>query len=134
VREVRFPVVLGGYDLAEVDAVLRAVGRLLPEAPGPAWPGPPVPAADGPGPDLRPARRGYARDEVDAFFVRCAHSLGERVGQVPELAALTGRPREGDPLSVRDVDAVQFRLVSRGYAPDAVDTLLDRVRALLPEP
>lgn len=133
VREVRFPVVLGGYDLAQVDRVLREVARLLPDPPRRGWDADPVPPASGPGPHLRTALRGYARDDVDAFLVRCAHSLRERVGEVPELAPLTARPRTGEPLTADDVETVQFPVVRRGYAPDAVDALLDRVRVLLPE-
>jgi DivIVA domain-containing protein len=134
VRDVRFPLVLRGYDLAEVDALLRRVARALPDPPEadpPSWEGEPVPPALGPGPGLRTSWRGYVRDDVDAFLVRCAHSLGARVAEVPELASLTGEPRTGRPLTAREVDAVQFRLVRGGYAPDAVDALLDRVQALL---
>jgi DivIVA domain-containing protein len=132
VRDVRFPVVLRGYDLAAIDLLLRRVQAALAEdAPAPAWAGEPVPPAIGPGPALRSAARGYAREEVDGFFVQCAHSLGERVGRVPELAALTGRPRTGVPLTARDVENVQFRMVLRGYAPGQVDDLLDRVAAEL---
>lgn len=134
VREARFPVVLGGYDLAEVDAVLRQVSRLLPdpEAEHRRWTADAVAPGAGPALSLGTARRGYAREDVDAFLVRCAHSLRERVAEVPELAPLTAAPRTGEPLTTRDVDAVQFRLVRGGYAPDRVDALLDRVRALLP--
>jgi DivIVA domain-containing protein len=128
VREARFRVVVGGYDLAEVDALLRRLAGVLPDPPRPCWDGAPLPPAPGPGPRLRTALRGYARDDVDVFLVRCAHSLGRRVGEVPELAALTGAPRVGEPLDARDVDTAQFPLAYRGYAPEAVDALLDRVR------
>jgi DivIVA domain-containing protein len=129
VRAAHFAVVLGGYDMAEVDAVLRQVARLLPERT--PWEADPEPPAAGPGPALRGALRGYARDDVDDFLVRCAHSLRSRVRELPELAPLTARPRTGEPLTPREVETVQFSMVLRGYAPDAVDDLLDRVRALL---
>lgn len=132
VRDVRFPVRLRGYDLAEVDALLRRVAAALPQEPAPAdWDPEPVPPTLGPGPGLRRALRGYVRDDVDAFLVRCAHSLGERVHEVPELAALTGRPRTGVRLRASDVEHVRFRMVWRGYAVDAVDALLDRIQAVL---
>jgi DivIVA domain-containing protein len=134
VREVRFPVVLRGYDLAEVDALLRTIAAALPaglEPARPAWQGPPVPPVLGPGPAVSSNLRGYLRSEVDAFLVRCAHSLGDRVGEVPELAALTGRPRTGEPLTAGDVEQATFHLAWRGYRVDAVDALLDRVQAAL---
>jgi DivIVA domain-containing protein len=134
VREVRFSVVRRGYDLAEVDTVLRRVAAALPavpEPPVPSWDADPVPPALAPGPGLRAALRGYRRDDVDAFLVRCAHSLGASVAEVPELAALTGRPRVGLPLSAPEVESAQFPMVWGGYASDPVDALLDRVQALL---
>lgn len=135
VREVRFPVVLrGGYDLAEVDALLRQVAAALPaavELPPPTWQGGPAEPALGPGPALRGNVRGYLRADVDTFLVRCAHSLGDLVGEVPQLASLTGQPRTGQPLTADDVEQVRFRMVWRGYRVDAVDALLDRVQAAL---
>ena len=131
VRAVRFRVVLHGYDLAEVDALLRQVVGLLPDRP--TWETGPVPPTGGSGPQLRSALRGYAPGAVDAFLVRCAHSLQGRVRELPELAALTGAPRTGEPLTAGEVDTAQFPMVYRGYAPDDVDALLDRVRLLLRE-
>lgn len=129
VREARFTIVFGGYHLADVDAELRRLLPLLPA--GESWVADPEPPADGPGLQLRTTRRGYARPDVDAFLLRCAHSLRDRVAEVPELAPLTGKPRSGRPLRVRDVEVVEFPLVRGGYAPDGVDALLDRVRAVL---
>lgn len=134
VREVRFSLVRVGYDLAEVDVLLRRVAAALPpvpEPPAPTWDTEPVPAAVAPGPGLRTALRGYRREDVDPFLVRCAHSLRTRVAEVPELVALTGRPRVAPPLTPREVEQVQFRMVWRGYAVDPVDALLDRVQAVL---
>ena len=134
VRDVRFRVVRRGYDLAEVDALLRRVAAVLPalpEPPPPNWDAEPLPPAVAPGPGLRTALRGYRRDDVDAFLVRCAHSLRARVCEVPELVALTGRPRVGPPLSAAEVEQVQFPMVWGGYAADPVDGLLDRVQAAL---
>jgi DivIVA domain-containing protein len=133
VRAARFPVAVRGYDLADVDALLRRVAASLAAREGerPQWPAPPVPPAPGEAPQLRTARRGYDQPEVDAFLVRCAHSLGAGVAQVPELAPLTRAPRVGPPLRARDVGQVQFRLVRRGYAIDEVDLLLDRVEQAL---
>jgi DivIVA domain-containing protein len=132
VREARFPVVLGGYDLAEVDRLLRDVAQRLPEVSRPTWDAAPVLPGPGPGPQLRTPLRGYDRAHVDAFLVRCAHSLRARVAELPELAPLTAAARTGEPLTAREVDAAQFRLVYRGYAPNEVDALLDRVRERLP--
>ena len=133
VRAVRFPVVLRGYDLAEVDALLRRITAALPdlEPPRPSWQAAPVPPLLGPGPALPGGLRGYLRADVDAFLVRCAHSLGARVGEVPELASLTGQPRTGHPLTAQDVADIAFPLVWRGYQVDAVAVLLDRVEAAL---
>lgn len=132
-RDVRFPVVLRGYDLAEVDALLRRVAHALELLDGPrAWDSEPVAPASAVGPELRTALRGYARGDVEPFLVRCAHSLGERVREVPELAALTAQPRLGLPLTVGEVARAQFRLDWRGVDPVQVDALLDRVQALLP--
>jgi len=134
VREVRFPVVLRGYDLAQVDALLRRVAAALPAVDEPApprWRGEPVAPALGPGPALPSSVRGYLRADVDALLVRCAHSLGDRVGEVPELASLTGQPRTGQPLTADDVERVRFPMVWRGYRVDAVDALLDRVQQVL---
>ena len=91
-----------------------------------------MPPTEGPGPGLRLALRGYAPDDVEPFLVRCAHSLGARVAEVPELAPLTGRPRTGTPLLARDVRDVQFRIVLRGYALAEIDALLDRIESRLP--
>jgi DivIVA domain-containing protein len=124
--------VLGGYDLAEVDRLLRELAVRLPEVSRPTWDAEPVPPAPGPGPLLRVSLRGYARCDVDAFLVRCAHSLRGRVGELPALSPLTAHPRIGEPLAAADVDAARFRLVYRGYAPSAVDALLDQVRERLP--
>jgi DivIVA domain-containing protein len=132
VREAQFPLVLGGYDLAEVDRLLRDLVQRLPEVSRPTWDADPVSPAPGPGPQLRTSLRGYARRDVDAFLVRCAHSLRTRVAELPALAPLTAQPRTGEPLTARDVDGAQFRLVHRGYAPQAVDALLDQVRERLP--
>jgi DivIVA domain-containing protein len=140
VRAARFPVVLRGYDMGAVDALLHRLIRALPDAP-PAWDDdpPPVPAAaaDEPAPQvpgLRRIARGYDVAEVDAFLVRCAHSLGRRVDRVPELAPLQALPRTGDPLRARDVETVQFHVrlgPHRGYDIEQVDALLDRIAEAL---
>jgi DivIVA domain-containing protein len=133
VRAARFPVVLRGYDMAAVDALLHRLLALLPEQPADWEDAAPVEAA-GPGPELRRSARGYDVEEVDAFLVRCAHSLGRRVERVPELAPLQARPRTGSPLRARDVETVQFRVrlgPGRGYDIEQVDALLDRVAEAL---
>ena len=130
VRALRFPVVHRGYDVLQVDDLLRRVAAALPEE-RPGWDEPASAPAAGPGPQLRTAVRGYDREEVDAFLVRCAHSLGSRVDAVPELAPLLGRPRTGERLRARDVETVQFPVRLRGYALHEVDALLDRVAAAL---
>lgn len=133
VRDVRFPVVLRGYELLAVDGLLRRVEAALrtDDEPVHTWTSGPVPPAIAPGPGLRTTLRGYAPEEVDRFLVRCAHSLGAAVARFPELAALTGQPRIGPPLTVRDVEQATFRLQLHGYAPRQVDELLDRVQAAL---
>ncbi|HWG94288.1 MAG TPA: DivIVA domain-containing protein [Mycobacteriales bacterium] len=132
-RAARFPVVHRGYDMAVVDALLRRLSAALPEQAA-AWDEAPAAAADGPGPQLRRSARGYDVEEVDAFLVRCAHSLGRRVERVPELAPLLARPRTGTPLRARDVETVQFRVrlgPGRGYDIEQVDALLDRIAEAL---
>jgi DivIVA domain-containing protein len=147
VRRALFPVALRGYDIAQVDSLLEAVAAALPgEDARPTWqPAPPEPsqtsgpaqAAVGGGPagpppiSLRAALRGYDVAEVDAFLVRCAHSLGPRIDRVPELRPLLSAPRSGAPLRARDVETAQFRIRRRGYAVDEVDALLDRVAVAL---
>lgn len=132
VREALFPVVLGGYQMAQVDALLERVAGLLPgDDARPGWCGPaldPVALALVVAPlDLPVTLRGYDRAEVEEFLARCAHSLGDRVRQVPELAGLLCRPRTGPVLRPRDVEMVQFRVRTRGYDIEQVDALLDRV-------
>lgn len=133
VRALRFEVVRGGYDVAQVDALLARLAAALPaEEARPRWRGDPLSArGTGSGPGLHLALRGYDREQVDAFLVRCAHSLADRVDEVPELAPLLGRPRTGAPLRARDVETAQFPLRLRGYAIAEVDALLDRVAAAL---
>jgi DivIVA domain-containing protein len=134
VRDARFPIVLRGYDIAQVDALLERVARALPgEDARPAWDavGPAGDAADHPELVLRRAVRGYDVQEVDAFLSRCAHSLGARVDRVPELAGLLDRPRTGSPLRARDVELARFRIKTRGYDMQQVDLLLDRILTAL---
>ena len=136
VRDLRFPVVRRGYDTAQVDALLARVAAALPgEDARPDWEDEaPPPPADGPEAALTTVHlsvRGYDRHEVEDFLVRCAHTLGERVSEVPELAPLQARPRTGRPVRARDVETVQFSVRLRGYAVDEVDALLDRVAAAL---
>ena len=129
VEQVLFPVVVRGYDLAAVDALLR---RLAPALPADAtWAGPPVPAPEHPCPPPRMTLRGYDVDEVEEFLGRAAHSLGERVHELPELARYLVHPRTGEPLRPREVDQVQFRVRRRGYDIVEVDALLDRVARAL---
>lgn len=133
VRALRFEVVRGGYDVAQVDALLLRLSVALPQEDArPRWSGAPrVVAAAGDGPRLRVRVRGYDREQVDAFLVRCAHSLADRVDAVPELRPLLARPRAGEPLRARDVEVAQFPVRLRGYALDEVDALLDRVAVAL---
>lgn len=136
VREALFPVVLGGYQTEQVDALLERVAAVLPgDDARPGWCGPALdPAAlelvVAPL-DLPVTLRGYDRAEVEEFLARCAHSLGRRVRQVPELAGLLCRPRAGPVLRPRDVEMVQFRVRTRGYDIEQVDALLDRVMSAL---
>lgn len=139
VRAARFPVVLLGYATSEVDALLDRVAGALPgDDARPRWSGPPVRAEQVGQQEallsLHVGLRGYDTAEVDAFLVRCAHSLGPRVREVPELVGLLCRPRDGEPLRGRDVETVQFRVRARGYAIEQVDALLDRVAAVLDAP
>ena len=131
VHASRFAVVPGGYDRAATDDLLTRVARLLPqEADRPSWTAPP--AGVEPRPLALPvAMRGYDAPEVDAFLVRCAHSLGPALAQVPELAGLLEHPPTGRPVRARDVEQMQFHIRMRGYAVDAVDALLDRVQRAL---
>ena len=132
VQEVRFPVVVGGYDMADVDALLARVAEMLPAAAErPDWP--PTGAAPGDAPPLhlRRSAQGYDADAVLEFLTRCAHTLGPRVGEVPELAALLERPRAGRPVRARDVETVQFKVRLGGVSVEQVDALLDRVLAAL---
>jgi DivIVA domain-containing protein len=80
---------------------------------------------------LPTARRGYDRRPVDALLARLAASLGPRAAQFPELAGVT--PEAGPPLDARDVRAARFPVAARGYDMAAVDALLHRVAAALPE-
>lgn len=135
-REAEFPVVLRGYDTAQVDALLRRVAAALPgEDARPVWCGPALDAVRlgvEPAPlGLRVVLRGYDRAEVEQFLAHCAHSLGPRVSQVPRLVGLLCRPRTGAPLRPRDVELAEFHLRARGYDVSEVDALLDEVLAAL---
>jgi DivIVA domain-containing protein len=131
VRTARFPVVLRGYDLAEVDALLEQVAAALPGGER-AWDDVPTGAVPEAEPlVLRNVLRGYDVREVDDFLTRCAHSLGSRLSEVPELADRLARDRTGQPLRARDVEVAQFRLRGRGYDVVQVDELLDRVARAL---
>ena len=129
VEEVRFPVVVRGYDLAAVDELLRRLAAVLPA--DATWGGPPVPPPEHPCPPPRLTLRGYDVDEVEEFLGRAAHSLGERVHELPELARYLAHPRTGEPLRPREVDQAQFRVRRRGYDIVEVDALLDRVARAL---
>lgn len=136
VREAQFPVVVRGYDTAQVDALLARVAAALPgDDARPAWSGLPVDARAlglDPAPlDLPVTLRGYDRAEVEEFLTRCAHTLGERVRRVPRLAGLLCRPRTGAPLRPRDIELAQFHVRARGYDIEQVDALLDDVTAAL---
>ena len=132
VHAARFPVVVGGYDMAEVDALLTRVAEALPAVEQrPGWGGAvPVP------PDAEPLRlrrsaQGYDGEQVLEFLTRCAHTLGPRVTEVPELAGLLDRPRTGAPVRARDVETVLFRVRLGGVSVEQVDQLLDRVAVAL---
>lgn len=141
-RAARFDVVLRGYDIAQTDALLDRVCAALPgKESRPTWER--APAAGGqlpavasgqPAWSLPTSWRGYDAAEVDAYLVRCAHSLGDRIDRVPQLAPLLTRPRTGDPLRARDVEVVTFRMrfgKDAGYEVGAVDALLEQVAAAL---
>ncbi|HWH30692.1 MAG TPA: DivIVA domain-containing protein [Mycobacteriales bacterium] len=132
VRDVRFPVVVGGYDMAEVDALLTRVAKVLPAVSDrPGWGGDAPASAVGEPLHLRRSAQGYDAEQVLAFLTRCAHTLGPRVSEVPELAGLLRRPRTGDPVRARDVETVQFRVRLGGVSVEQVDALLDRVAGAL---
>ncbi|MFP5220501.1 MAG: DivIVA domain-containing protein [Actinomycetes bacterium] len=131
VHEARFPVVLGGYDMREVDALLARVARELPAASErPGWGGPVTQVECRPL-RLRRSLQGYDAEQVLTFLTRCAHTLGPRVSEVPELASMLERPRTGTPVRARDVETVQFRLRLGGVSVEQVDGLLDRVADVL---
>jgi DivIVA domain-containing protein len=133
VRAARFAVVPGGYDRPATDALLARVAALLPQVDSrPAWAA--APAGLEPVPLRLPRTlRGYDIAEVDAFLLRCAHSLGPGLTAVPELAGLLGQPPTGEPVRARDVEQQQFRIrgLRRAYDVAAVDALLDRVQRAL---
>ncbi|POM24508.1 Cell cycle protein GpsB [Actinomadura rubteroloni] len=117
----RLPVVMRGYDRAQVDAFMERITRALR--------GERTMAAD----EVRAARfdvvvRGYDRRAVEALLVECATELrgGQPVG--------TGRPRRAviEPASLAKwIHNIRFtgHRVRGGYDVREVDAFLDRVIA-----
>jgi DivIVA domain-containing protein len=81
---------------------------------------------------LRTALRGYDRRAVDEFLARCAASLGPRVMEFPELRGIRCSDGALPRLDAGDVRQASFAVVLRGYEPQQVDALLERVMAALP--
>jgi DivIVA domain-containing protein len=82
---------------------------------------------------LPTVRRGYRRADVDALLLRAAATLGPCAARFPELAGLHAGAAPADPVTRREVERARFPVVVRGYELAAVDDLLRRLRAALPE-
>lgn len=128
VRVASFPLVKGGYAVAEVDAALgrvedalaaRARDRAVRSQGAGAW----VEQARSDAQVIldhlaRPERRRFARTGVLTF--------GYRVDEVDHVASRIVRYlRDGEPLTAEQLRSAAFRMQRGGYREEQVDALLD---------
>ncbi|MES2865211.1 MAG: DivIVA domain-containing protein [Actinomycetota bacterium] len=128
VRVASFPLVKGGYDIAEVDAALGRVEdalaarqreRAVRVEGAQAW----VEHARS---DAQLILDHLARSRRHKFARTGFLSFGYRVDEVDHVAARIVRYlRDGDELSVEQLRSAAFRMQRGGYREEQVDALLD---------
>jgi len=130
VREVGFPLVRNGYQVAAVDAALGRIEDAFAARRRQA-----VIAAEG-----AAAWVEQARADAQEILDRLARPKGRRFQRVSFLSygyapkevdvvadRITAFLQSGDPLTVEQVRAAAFRMTRRGYREEQVDALLDAV-------
>lgn len=128
VRVASFPLVKGGYDIAEVDAALGRVEdalaarqreRTVSAEGAEAW----VVQARS---EAQVVLDHLARSRRQKFARTGFLSFGYRIDEVDHVAARIVRYlRDGDELSVEQLRSAAFRMQRGGYREEQVDALLD---------
>lgn len=128
VRVASFPMVKGGYDVAEVDAALarvedafaaRAREQVVRDRGAGAW-------VDQAREDAQTILDHLARPERHRFARVGVLSFGYRVDEVDHVSSRIVRYlRDGERLSAEQLRSAAFRMQRGGYREEQVDALLD---------